>query len=123
MTDLKRLREVAAKATQGPWTVSSQYGRVDVFRHPYNPGDDMVAERVDAHDAEFIATIRNEWDALLDRLEAAEAAVERVRAKVDQWPTHSPNVPLGRGTEYRQAVTQCAHAIRAALAPKGANRG
>ena len=50
------MRSNAERATAGSWTVSSQYGRVDVFRHPYSPGDEMVAERVDAYDAEHIAS-------------------------------------------------------------------
>lgn len=49
-----------------------------------------------------------ERDALRERLAAVEALIA-------QWPVHAAGQPLSQATEYRQAVTQCANAIRAAL--------
>lgn len=98
------LRALAEAATPGPWTdevpgmihQSSTPGYIGTAEHP--------------EDRAFIAAANpTAVLALLDRVEAAEAAVERVRALADSWPVGD------NGQDYRLAVTQCATAITAAL--------
>lgn len=89
--DVSKLREVAEAATPGPWATEKKPGgrqnvmepkRVysETVREIAEFADD-VADTIDAADAEYIATFDPPTVlALLDRLERAEAALERVRA-------------------------------------------
>jgi hypothetical protein len=95
--DLDTLADLERAATPGPWNRSSQYGRVDVFRHPYAPGDSMVAEQVDAYDAALTVAARNalpdliaaarERDRLLDEIETAHDDTMAETGRADEAET------------------------------------
>lgn len=96
MTDLKVLREVAEKATPGPWEVLGQAlqngGRLapiikTVYGSPYNDESELTPitmlgqGRRQMDNAEFVATFDPPMVlALLDRLIAAEHDLERTHA-------------------------------------------
>jgi hypothetical protein len=96
VNEIERLREVARAATPGPWLwcpwdLHPTQRRVTVA--VFNEAEDLVADvrpegerERDMADAEYIATFDPPTVlALLDRLEAAEGAVERVRAILTAW--------------------------------------
>lgn len=69
--DIGKLRELLEKATPGPWT-ANPFGFV-FFGHS------EIAARAIPADAALTAALRNAAPALLDRLEAVEREVERLR--------------------------------------------
>lgn len=116
MSDIERLREIAAKATPGPWRKSlfegddgtphiGDFGWT-VYGCPAGETEDSEQGRADA---DYIAEADPSTVlALLDRLEAAEAAVERVRALADECDRRTTREP-------DRVLTFWARRLRAAL--------
>lgn len=83
--DLTALRELAEKATPGPWHFHQDDGTaLDISEvcipRPEEDVDLSIASLLEDRDGAFIAaTNPSVVLALLDRLESAEAAIERVR--------------------------------------------
>lgn len=114
--DIERLRAVGRAATEGPWRYIGSSSSNREFGHragssaTYAAPDEAFSLRVDhvaygrqaVADAEFCATARNEWDALLDEVEALRAKVAGALDALDR--TH------------RHGEWQTRQAVRAALA-------
>lgn len=89
--DLTALRALAEKATPGPWHFHQDDGTaLDISEvcipRPEEDVDLSIASLLEDRDGAFIAaTNPSVVLALLDRLESAEAAIERVRAVADEW--------------------------------------
>lgn len=127
MSDIERLREIAAKATPGPWRKSlfegddgtphiGDFGWT-VYGCPAGETEDSEQGRADA---DYIAEADPSTVlALLDRLEAAEAAVERVRALADEWATEGASLIRsaysGRDVHEGQTFERCAEDTRRLL--------
>lgn len=83
LEDIKRLREIGEKATQGPWTPDNERDPdsceyVWSWKGPHIPRGDNLAWETDCGqpgyglskaDADFCTTARNHWNALLDLAE------------------------------------------------------
>lgn len=120
MGDLSRLREVAEKATPGPWWVENQnegepmeYGPLwTVGSGPHEPGDDDWIIRLDVghkDDADFIAAFDpNTVKALLRVVEAASDIVKMERGAVVE-KTVSPET-------FKTTMPMLVAALRDALA-------
>lgn len=94
MVDLVRLRELAERATPGPWTVEwfGNWGEYEIGcgvpdrfgqrRRVVSCGEPAEAEGIEAWDAGYIAAVSPEvLLGLLDRLEAAEHLAARAHHK------------------------------------------
>ena len=80
MIDLKKLREVGDKATEGPWDsyslpccpdmggVSNKGKDCDIYK---SETDGRYVHPITIEDAEFVEEARNNWTAMLDALEEA----------------------------------------------------
>lgn len=82
-TDIEHLRAVGRAATEKPWSA----GEDDTFSEAgsaitYADVEPGICAGGDPADAEFIATARNNWGALLDEVEALRGQVERVEEVV-----------------------------------------
>lgn len=119
--DIERLRAVGRAATDGPWEVGDLGGNVVFVSESgqiitgYEDGDSWVDVREE--DAEFCATARNEWDALLDEVEALRAKVARVEAVLTEGPdAWTPYESRDTGwTFMEESVLDFTAEIRAAL--------
>ena len=70
---IARLRELEAKATQGPWNATSDAVFID---HPHLTPLIATIETVNFHaDAQFIALLRNSLPELLEHIERLQRAV------------------------------------------------
>jgi len=79
--NIEHLRAVGRAATEGPWEVKAEdadafTGESDLYVS--TPTSEVLAGIYEDADAIFIATARNEWDALLDEVGALRAKVARV---------------------------------------------
>jgi len=96
MNILDRLDELEKAATPGPWMAGSYYDDTAKnnlrFNISQDPGDRLLAERLDEADAALIAEARNHLRALIEIARAAE--------KARAWPT-----PVSGLDELRAALS------------------
>lgn len=95
--DAEALRELAAAATPGPWTwgkggiYAGEYdevlttGPVECMTYCYGGSSTLDGDRYDQDAAYIAAANPTAVTALLDRLTAAEGAVERAAALAATW--------------------------------------
>ena len=133
--NIERLRAVGRAATEGPWSYIASSSSTEEFGHrpgssaTYIAPDEGFSLRVDhtaygrqaVADAEFCATARNEWDGLLDEVEALRAKVARVEALVEEWGEYGPDSEAWRVFgEQVLSVPFATASLRAALADQSA---
>lgn len=100
--DLARLREVAEPATPGPWRLRDAgihaADGIVLAPGPMLPGSTMGSIEGEnfGHDLRFILACNPSTVlALLDRLAAAEATVDRVAALADAWAAQGATTYAG----------------------------